>query len=99
MIHMSVLGAYWEQAYFEKEGYFGCMPIFGENTYLWNDLIFERKTKFWSACNRWQEIAACRKRRKSSMKEEKQRGAQAINPNHNRVRVFDKDCNDYKFVK
>jgi hypothetical protein len=42
---------------------------------------------------------ACRKRRKSSMQEEKKRGEEADKPNHNRVRVFDKDCNGYKPVK
>jgi hypothetical protein len=33
------------------------------------------------------------------MQEEKQRGTQADKTNHTRVRVFDKDCNDYKPVK
>jgi hypothetical protein len=36
---------------------------------------------------------------KTSMQEEKQRGTQADKPNWDRVRVFDKDCNDYKHVK
>jgi hypothetical protein len=39
------------------------------------------------------------KRRKSNMQEEKQCGTHADRPNHVRVRVFDKDCNDYKPIK
>jgi hypothetical protein len=42
---------------------------------------------------------ACRKRRKISMQEEKKCGAQADKTNHNRVRVFYKDCNRYNPVK
>jgi hypothetical protein len=42
--HVSVLGACWMQAYFEKEGYFGCIPNFGEQIYFGKDLILERKT-------------------------------------------------------
>jgi hypothetical protein len=53
--------------------------------------------------NIWQEKqhargkATCK--RKSSMQEEKQRGEKAGNPNHDRVRFFDKDCNSYKLVE
>jgi hypothetical protein len=42
---------------------------------------------------------ACKKRRKSNMHEEKQRGAQADHPSCDRVRVFYKDCNNYKPIK
>jgi hypothetical protein len=41
---MSVLGACWAQAYFEKEVYFGHRPIFGEGSVLGKDLFLERKT-------------------------------------------------------
>jgi hypothetical protein len=40
--------------------------------------------------------ATCRKRRKSNMQEEMQLGAKVGNPNQDRVRFFDKYCNDYK---
>jgi hypothetical protein len=36
---------------------------------------------------------------KASMQEEKQCGVQEDKPNHDRVRVFDKDCNGYKPIK
>ena len=39
------------------------------------------------------------KRRKSSMQEEKKHGAQESKPNHDRVRVFNKDCNNYKPIE
>jgi hypothetical protein len=66
---------------------------------------------FWEHTHFWREIPifgvhaiggrkeTCRKRRKRSMQEEKQRGAHADRPNHVRVRFFDKDCNDYKPIK
>jgi hypothetical protein len=44
-------------------------------------------------------------KRKSSMQEEKQHargeacGEKAGKPNHDRVRVFEKGCNDYKLVE
>jgi hypothetical protein len=38
-------------------------------------------------------------KRKNNMQEEKQRGEKVGNPNHDRVRVFDKDCNGYKLVE
>jgi hypothetical protein len=38
-------------------------------------------------------------RKENNMQEEKQSGTKACKPNHDRVRVFDKDCNDYKPVK
>jgi hypothetical protein len=38
----------------------------------------------------------CSKRRKSNMKEENKHVVKAGKPNHDRVRVFDKDCNIYK---
>jgi hypothetical protein len=41
----------------------------------------------------------CKKRRKISMQEEKQRGTQKDKANHDRVRVFDKNCNNYKAIK
>jgi hypothetical protein len=37
--------------------------------------------------------------RKSNMQEEKHARREGRKPNHDRVRVFDKDCNDYKPVK
>jgi hypothetical protein len=72
MSHMSVLGACWVQAYFEKEVYFGRMPIFGEGYFEERpifgkeDLILEQATGG--------KKETCRKRRKSSMQEEKQHG-------------------------
>jgi hypothetical protein len=80
------------QAYFYKEGYFGHEPIFGEK-----DLFWERPN--FGACTINGKKVACRKRRKSRMQEEKQRGAQAGKHNHNRVRVFYKDCKVYKPIK
>jgi hypothetical protein len=41
---MSVLGACWVQAYFEKEVYFWHIPIFGEVSILGKDLFLEGKT-------------------------------------------------------
>jgi 3-methyladenine DNA glycosylase Tag len=41
----------------------------------------------------------CEKRRKSSMQEEKKHDVQAGKPNRDRVRVFEKYCNDYKPIK
>jgi hypothetical protein len=41
----------------------------------------------------------CIKRRKINMQEENKRGAQVVKPNHDRVRVFYKDCKGYKPVK
>jgi hypothetical protein len=52
---MSVLGACWAHAYFEKEVYFGRKPIFGQKIYFGKDLFFKRKTEFWRARNRLQE--------------------------------------------
>jgi hypothetical protein len=43
MSHMSVLGACCAHAYFEKEVYFGCMPIFGEGSIFGERLVL-RKT-------------------------------------------------------
>jgi hypothetical protein len=69
--HMSVLGACWAQAYFEKEGYFGRRPIFGEKVYFGKDLILERRPNFGAhAIDGKKET--CRKRRKRNMQEEKQ---------------------------
>jgi hypothetical protein len=41
---MSVLGACWAHAYFEKEVYFGRRPIFVENIYFGKDLFLKMKT-------------------------------------------------------
>jgi hypothetical protein len=38
-------------------------------------------------------------KKESNMQEEKPRGEEANNPNHIKVRVFDKDYNGYKHVK
>jgi hypothetical protein len=72
MSHMSVLGACcWVQAYFEKEVYFGCRPIFGERSIL-------GKTYFWKGRPNFgvratvERKQACRKRRKSKHAREKQ---------------------------
>jgi hypothetical protein len=71
------------------------MPIFRRKAILGAILFLEK--------NRWQEKphargkATCR--RKSNMKEEKKHGEKEGNPSHDRVRVFDKDCNGYKPVK
>jgi hypothetical protein len=69
--HMSVLGPCWVQAYFEKEGYFECMPNFGEEQLAGK--------------------ATCKRISMKCKKEGK--------PNHERVMVFDNDCNGYKPVK
>jgi hypothetical protein len=63
---MSVLGACWVQAYFEKEGYFGCRHIFGEKVYFGKDLILERRPNFGARAIDGKK-EACRKRRKSNM--------------------------------
>jgi hypothetical protein len=41
----------------------------------------------------------CKKIMKNNMQEETPRDDKEGNPNHVRVRVFDKDCNGYKPVK
>jgi hypothetical protein len=41
--------------------------------------------------------ASCK--RKINMQEEKQHGEKARKRNHDRVRVFDKGCNDYKPIE
>jgi hypothetical protein len=69
------------QAYFWRRIFFGERPIFGKE-----DLILEHV----------QQVARkkhAEKEGKASMQEEKQCGAQEDKPNHDRVRVFDKDCN------
>jgi hypothetical protein len=89
---------FWEHAYFEKEDYFGHRPIFGEKVYFEKDLILERRPNFGvRAIDGKKE--ACQKRRKRSMQEEKQCGAQTVKPNHDRVRVLDNHCNEYELMK
>jgi hypothetical protein len=44
MSHMSVLGGFWAQVYFDKEVYFGHRPIFEKDLVLGKDLFLERKT-------------------------------------------------------
>jgi len=66
--------------------------------------LFLRKGLFWKIPNFGVRAidgkkVACRKRRKRIMQEEKKLGTQEGNPNHDRVRVVDKYCNSYKFVK
>jgi hypothetical protein len=74
-------------AYFGAYSYFEERPIFGKE-----DLILEHV----------QQVArktTCIKRRKSNMQEENPCGKEAGKPNHDRVRVFVKDCNGYKPIK
>jgi hypothetical protein len=68
MSHMSVLGACWVQAYFEKKGYFECKHIFGEKVYFGKDLILERRPNFRTKS---MERKQHEKRRKSSMQRRK----------------------------
>jgi hypothetical protein len=64
-------------------------PIFGENIYFWNG-----RPNFGARAT-GDKKAADRKRRKNNMQEENKCGAHEDKPNHDRVRVFDKDCNGY----
>jgi hypothetical protein len=59
------------------------------------NLILKKRSIF-EACTLGGKKTTCIKRRKSNMQEEKQRGMHANKPNHVRVRVFGKYCNDYK---
>jgi hypothetical protein len=69
-----------------------------EGSILGADLILKKRSIFGAHALGGRK-EACRKRRKSSMQEEKQRDTHADMPNHVRVRVFDKDCNGYKPVQ
>jgi hypothetical protein len=73
MSHMLVLGACWVQAYFEKEVYFGCRPIFGEIFVLGKTYFWKGRPNF-GARTTGGKKATCIKRRKSSMHEEKKNG-------------------------
>jgi hypothetical protein len=70
-----------------KKTYFEKRPIFGKE-----DLILEHAQQV-------KRKQHAEKRRKSSMQEEEQRDKKEGNPNHDRVRVFFKDCNDYEPIK
>jgi hypothetical protein len=82
--------------------------LFFEETLFWAQAYFWEKYLFWGKNYFWKERpnfgahatrgkkATCRKRRKSNIQGEKKRGVQVDKPNHDRVRVFDKDCNRYK---
>jgi hypothetical protein len=61
--------------------------------YFWRKFIFLERPNF-GAYAIAEKKEACRKRRKSNMQEKKQRGTQVGKPNHDRVRVFYKDCNE-----
>jgi hypothetical protein len=101
--HLSGLG----RATCQCWGHVGCRPILRRKsifcTYLFLEkYLFWGKTYFWKerpkfgACAIGGKKVACKKLRKRSMQEEKQRGAQEGKPNHDRVRVFEKYCNCYK---
>jgi hypothetical protein len=64
----------------------------------WAHAYFKERPNF-GAHTTSDKKETCIKKRKSSMQEEKQRGKQEGNPNHDRVRVFVKDCNCYKPIK
>jgi hypothetical protein len=107
---MSPLGACWAHAYFEKEVCFGRMPILRRKSVLGTCLFLEKdlfwgKTYFWKgrpnfgAHTTGGKKETRRKRRKNNMQEEKQRGAQVDKLDHDKVRVFDKYCNDYNPIK
>jgi hypothetical protein len=82
----------------------------GRNSILGAGLFLE-KYLFWEQAHFWREKIifgsratrgrkeTCRKRRKTNMQEEKKRGTHADRINRDRVRVFDKHCNDYKPIK
>jgi hypothetical protein len=65
------MGKCWEQAYFEKEGYFGHRNNFGEKVYFGRDLILERRPNFGMRTIDGKK-EACRKRKKRSMKRRKE---------------------------
>jgi hypothetical protein len=89
---------------------FGRGPILRRKAILSAGLFLEKrsilgKTSFWKGRPNFGvrsidgKKSACRKRRKRSMQDEKQCGTQVGKPNHDKVRVFDKDCNGYKPIK
>jgi hypothetical protein len=78
------------QAYFGKKVYFGCMPIFGRKICYGNRRIFGEKDLF---LDRVQWVEG------KQMQEEKKHGVQEYKPDRDRVRVFEKHCNDYKPIK
>jgi hypothetical protein len=66
-----------------------------KKVYFGKDLILERRPNFgMRAIDGKKE--SCRKKRKNNMQEEKKHDVEADRPDHARVRVFDKYCNDYK---
>jgi hypothetical protein len=88
----------------------GHMPILGRKSILGARLFLGEifvlgKTYFWRERPNFGvratggKKAACKKRRKNNMQKEKRHGTQADKPTHDRVRVFYKDCNDYKPIK
>jgi hypothetical protein len=68
--------------------------LFLEKNLFWGKTYFWKKGPKFGAHAIGGKKATCKKRRKSSMQEEKQCVVQEGKPNHDRVRVFDKDCND-----
>jgi hypothetical protein len=71
----------------------------GRKSILGTGLFLERKIYFWEQHAIGGRKETCKKRRKSSMQEEKKHGTHADRPNHVRVRVLDKNCNGYKPVE
>jgi len=67
--------------------------MFWGNTYFW------KKIPNVGTCAIGGKKETCRKRRKNSMKKGKKHGMHADRPNLDRVRGFDKYCNDYKPIE
>jgi hypothetical protein len=85
--------------------------VLGKKSLFWSQAYFLEKDLFWEHAYFWKERPifgahttggrkeTCKKRRKNNIYKENQRGAQEDMPNHDRVRVFEKHCNNYKPIK
>jgi hypothetical protein len=87
------LGLIWEESLFWVQAYFWEKDLFWEQAHFW------RERPIFGAHTIGGRKEACRKRRKNSMHEEKQCGTHADRPNRVRIRVVDKDCNNYNTIK